>query len=76
MYEIVEDSLSSNSPKRFLENFQMKKAMIPITAIPPATDMPMMEPTERPLEVGGGGGAWVALAVELSDEDVPVPVLV
>lgn len=37
-------SLSSKSLKRFLENFQMKKAMMAITAMPPATDMPMMGP--------------------------------
>jgi hypothetical protein len=45
----MEDALSSKSLKRFLENFQMKKAMMAITAMPPATDMPMIGPTPRPL---------------------------
>lgn len=52
----------------------MKKAMIPITAMPPATDMPIMEPVPRPLSFAGalvelGGG-------EVSDEEEAVFVVV
>jgi len=41
-------SLSSKSEKRFLVNFHTKNAMIPITATPPATDIPTIEPVPRP----------------------------
>ena len=40
--------LSSKSENRFLVNFQMKNAMTPMTATPPATDIPMIEPVLRP----------------------------
>jgi len=59
-------SLSSNSEKRFLVNFQTKKATMPITAIPPATDIPMIEPVLRP-ELSSGGGAEVGDGT--ADED-------
>lgn len=44
-------SLSSKSVKRFLVNFQIKNEMMPITATPPATERPTMEPVPRPLEL-------------------------
>lgn len=43
-------SLSSKSAKRFLVNFQIKNEMMPMTATPPATERPIMEPVPRPLE--------------------------
>ncbi len=43
------DLLSSKSENRFLVNFQITKATIPITAIPPATDIPMIDPVPRPV---------------------------
>lgn len=46
---ILKYILSSKSLKRFLVNFHTKKPMIPMTAMPPATDMPMMGPIPRPL---------------------------
>jgi hypothetical protein len=48
---------SSKSEKRFLVNFQTKKAMRPMTATPPATDRPIMEPVLKPPlpEFEGGG---------------------
>lgn len=42
----------------------MKKAIIAITAIPPATDMPMMGPTPRPLLVSE---VWVGVGVGVSE---------
>jgi len=42
-------SLSSNSAKRFLVNFHTRKAMIAMTATPPATEMPIIEPVPRAL---------------------------
>jgi hypothetical protein len=54
--------LSSKSEKRFLVNFQMMKATIPMTAIPPATDIPMIDPVPRLLllllPLLAGGGPW------------------
>lgn len=44
-------SLSSKSAKRFLVNFQIKNEMMPMTATPPATERPTMEPVPRPLEL-------------------------
>lgn len=44
-------SLSSKSVKRFLVNFQIKNEMMPITATPPATERPIMDPVPRPLEL-------------------------
>lgn len=41
--------LSSKSLKRFLVNFHTKKAMIAMTATPPATDIPMIGPIPIPL---------------------------
>jgi hypothetical protein len=54
-------SLSSKSENRFLVNFQTKKPMIPMTATPPATDMPTIEPVERPFETGFGGSEGTGL---------------
>jgi hypothetical protein len=42
-------SLSSKSEKRFRVNFHTKKAMMPITATPPATERPMIEPVPKEL---------------------------
>jgi hypothetical protein len=61
-------SWSSKSLNRFLVNFQMKNAMIPIAATPPATERPIIEPVPRPLEVLAlevvlAGALAVALAV-------------
>ena len=42
---------SSKSEKRFLVNFQIKKAMRPMTATPPATERPMMVPVLKELLV-------------------------
>jgi hypothetical protein len=68
-------SLSSKSANRFLVNFHTKKAMIPITATPPATDIPTMEPVPSPLELGEL--ASDVAADELADElDVVVGVIV
>jgi hypothetical protein len=39
--------LSSKSENRFLVNFQMKNAITPMTATPPATDIPIIEPVLR-----------------------------
>ena len=51
------NELSSKSEKRFLVNFQTKKAMTPMRATPPATDKPTIEPVPRPeSEEGGVGG--------------------
>lgn len=68
--------LSSKSANRFLVNFQTKKAMIPIKATPPATDIATMEPVPRPpLELE-------LLAPEVVDDgladdgDVPVCMIV
>lgn len=44
-------SLSSKSAKRFLVNFQIKNEMMAMTATPPATERPIMEPVPRPLEL-------------------------
>lgn len=53
-------SLSSNlSENRLRVNFQMTKARIPMSAIPPATDSPMIDPVLR---------------LELSPELLPVSV--
>lgn len=69
--------LSSKSVKRFLVNFHMKKATTPMTATPPATDKPIIEPVLRPESEEGGrvsGGAvelgeaelvWVTTTSEL-----------
>src|SRR5258707_1354480 len=69
--------LSSKSVKRFLVNFHMKKATTPMTATPPATDKPIIEPVPRPESEEGGrasGGAvelgetelvWVTTTSEL-----------
>lgn len=43
-------SVSSKSEKRFLVNFQTKNAMMPMTATPPATAKPTMEPVPKPLD--------------------------
>lgn len=59
-------SLSSKSEKRFLVNFHTKNAMMPITATPPATDIPMIEPVLRP-EVSSGEAVGVADAEEEED---------
>jgi hypothetical protein len=56
------NSLSSKSENRFLVNFQIMKATIPMTAIPPATDIPMIDPVLRLLLLLGG-----ALAGELGE---------
>ena len=45
---MAEYALSSKSEKRFLVNFHTKNAIIPITATPPATARPMIEPVPRP----------------------------
>jgi len=37
--------------KRFLVNFQTKNEMMAITATPPATERPIIEPVPRPLEL-------------------------
>jgi len=47
-------------------NFHTKKAMMPITATPPATDIPMIEPVLRP-EVSSGETVGVADAEEEED---------
>jgi len=47
-------------------NFQTKNAMMPITATPPATDIPMIEPVLRP-EVSSG--VTVALADAEEEDD-------
>ena len=52
-------ALSSKSEKRFLVNFQTKKATMPIKATPPATDIPMIEPVLRP-ELSSGGAVGPA----------------
>lgn len=44
---------------RFLVNFQMKKAMIPIKARPPATDIPTIDPVLSPLESSSSLAALV-----------------
>lgn len=49
--------MSSKSEKRFLVNFQTKKATTPMRATPPATDRPTIEPVPRPESVVGGAGA-------------------
>ena len=46
----------SKSEKRFLVNFQIKKAMRPMTATPPATDKPIIEPVLKPPLVSEGDG--------------------
>jgi len=62
-------SLSSKSENRFLVNFQTKKATTPMTAMPPATDKPMIEPVPRPEESDEGGGA-AAADVELGEAEL------
>ena len=62
------NELSSKSVKRFLVNFHMKKATTPMTATPPATDKPMIEPVPRPESEEGGGGA--ACEVVLGDTEL------
>jgi hypothetical protein len=57
--------------KRFLENFHMKNAMSAITAMPPATDMPIMGPVPRPLLSGAGGAVGLEVAA-VSDEEEAV----
>jgi len=47
----------------------MKKAIMAITAIPPATDMPMMGPIPRPLL---SFESCVLVGVAVSEEDVAV----
>lgn len=44
-------SLSSKSAKRFLVNFQIKNEMMAMTATPPATERPIIEPVPRPPEL-------------------------
>lgn len=53
-----ENSLSSKL-LRFLVNFQMKKAMIPIKARPPATDIPTIDPVPSPPPSSSSLGALV-----------------
>jgi hypothetical protein len=56
---------------RFLVNFHMKNATMPMTATPPATDIPMIEPVLRLelllLELLEGLDAGAAEATELDD---------
>jgi len=63
-------SLSSKSEKRFLVNFQIKKAMRPMTATPPATERPMIEPVLKPppLESDWGGADCVGWEEEVEEE--------
>ena len=64
----LQHALSSKSLKRFLENFQTKKAIMAITAMPPATDMPIMGPVPRLLLLllfGGCVGGGVVVSEEL-----------
>jgi hypothetical protein len=48
-------SLSSKSEKRFLVNFQIKKPTMPMSATPPATERPTMEPVDNPESSSLGG---------------------
>jgi hypothetical protein len=61
---------SSKSEKRFLVNFQIKKAMRPMTATPPATDRPMIEPVLKPppLVSDWGGADCVGWEEEVEEE--------
>lgn len=62
-----ENALSSKSAKRFLVNFQTKNETMAITATPPATERPMIEPVPKPLELLGDDDCeadGVALALE------------
>lgn len=69
-------SLSSKSEKRFLVNFQTKNEMMPITATPPATERPMMEPVPRPPELLEDDEDCVLDEVALLGVDVTSTVLV
>ena len=53
-------------------NFQMKNARIPNSAMPPATDSPMMDPVPSPEEESSpfGGGVGVAEVEEPEAETV------
>jgi hypothetical protein len=70
-----ENALSSKSAKRFLVNFQTKNEMIAMTATPPATDRPMIEPVPRPLELSEDD-VWLADGEELETDGVNTTVLV
>jgi hypothetical protein len=63
------DGLSSKSANRFLVNFQMKNATTPMTATPPATDIPMMEPVPRPELVAVVDDEGAAVVVEEPEEE-------
>lgn len=60
------NELSSMSG-RFLVNFQTKKAMIPTTAMPTATDMPMIDPVPRPASEEEGWGTAVDVVLDEAD---------
>jgi hypothetical protein len=45
--EEIKSLLSSKSEKRFRVSFQTRNAMIPMTATPPATERPIIEPVPR-----------------------------
>jgi hypothetical protein len=47
--------LVSRSEKRFLVTFHMMKATMPITAMPPATESPMMVPVLTPASGSSDG---------------------
>jgi hypothetical protein len=64
--------LSSKSENLFLVNFQTKKPMMPRTATPAATDIPMMEPVDRPPSPSSDPD-WLVVAAAAEAVEVPVP---
>lgn len=71
-----ENARSSKSEKRFLVNFQTKNETIAMTAIPPATERPIIEPVPRLLESLEVDDVCEADAVELEEVCVTTMMLV
>jgi hypothetical protein len=63
--------LSSKSENLFLVNFQTKKPIMPRTATPAATDIPMMEPVERPPPPSSDPD-WLVVAAAAEAEELSV----
>lgn len=62
-------SLSSKSANRLRVNFQMKNATMPMTAMPPATARPTIEPVLRPGELSLSAADVPEAEVEAEDAE-------